>query len=365
MQRRYRRTTKRAAGGLYSQFQPRYADLGVTVFPCATSGTKKPLVGNYLKMGTRAAAELAKKFPDANAIGFAAGPRNRITVLDVDIPDRRVLDDAIARHGEPRLIVETASGKYHGYYRHNRERRSIRAWGDELPIDLLGGGLIMAPPSLFNDGQYQIIHGTLDDIRNLTPLHGLEGRHYGDRVQQQQTAGADDRRHSEKVRQGRRNRWLWEQCMRAAHHCDDIDALIDVARTRNEECEPPLEEHEVMRLAQSAWGYEQRGENRFGQHGAWFPAPEVATLLNDQDALILLAFLRAYQNRNSTFWIANGLHEHLGWRRHRLAAARRRLIELGYIVQIQKPRQGANALYRWGASASQNSGCTNPYSYSQ
>src|SRR6516162_1135797 len=173
--------------GLYSQFQPLYADLGVTVFPCATSGTKKPLVGNYLKMGTRAAAELAKKFTDANAIGFAAGARNRITVLDVDIPDRRVLNDAVARHGEPRLIVETASGKYHGYYRHNRERRSIRAWGDELPIDLLGGGLIMAPPSLFNDGQYPIIHGTLDDIRNLTPLRGLEDRHYVDRDQQQQT----------------------------------------------------------------------------------------------------------------------------------------------------------------------------------
>jgi hypothetical protein len=186
--------------GLYSQFQPRYADLGVTVFPCATSGTKKPLVGNYLKMGTRAAAELAKKFPDADAIGFAAGQRNRITVLDADIPDRRVLDDAIARHGEPRLIVETASGKYHGYYLHNRERRSIRAWGDELPIDLLGGGLIMAPPSLFNDGQYQIIHGTLDDIRNLTPLHGLEDRHYVDRDQQQQTTRADEGRHSEKER---------------------------------------------------------------------------------------------------------------------------------------------------------------------
>jgi hypothetical protein len=73
--------------GLYSQFQQRYADLGVTVFPCATSGTKKPLVGNYLKMGPRAAAELAKKFPDANGIGFAAGPRNRITVLDARLQE--------------------------------------------------------------------------------------------------------------------------------------------------------------------------------------------------------------------------------------------------------------------------------------
>jgi hypothetical protein len=331
--------------GLYSQFQPLYADLGVTVFPCATSGTKKPLVGNYLKMGTRAAAELAKKFSDANAIGFAAGARNRITVLDVDIPDRRVLDDAIARHGEPRLIVETASGKYHGYYRHNRERRSIRAWGDEQPIDLLGGGLIMAPPSLFNDGQYQIIHGTLDDIRNLTPLQCLEDRHYVDRDHQQQQTS----QHSAKVRPGRRNTWLWEQCMRAAHHCDDIDTLIDVARTKNEECEPPLEEHEVMAVAQSAWRYTEAGRNRFGgQPGAWMLSLEIDCMVQEPDVLALLAWLRAHQGPDSTFWIANGLAEtHFGWDRERFARARRRLIELEHIVQIQKPRQHAPALYRW------------------
>jgi hypothetical protein len=336
--------------GLFTQYQPHYADLGIAVFPCERSGEKKkPLVGNYQIMGPRASAELAqkKKFTDADTFGFLAGRRNRVTVLDVDIPDRRVLDDAIARHGEPRLIVETASGKYHGYYRHNRERRSIRAWGDELPIDLLGGGLIMAPPSLFNDGQYRIIHGTLDDIRNLTPLHGLEDRHYVDRDQQQATR-ADEGRHSEKVRQGRRNRWLWEQCMRAAHHCDDLDALIDVARTRNEECEPPLDEKEVMTVVQSAWRYTEAGTNRFGQRGAWMPAPEVACMVQEPDVLALLAWLRAHEGPDSTFWIANGLHEsHFGWDREKFARARRRLIELEYIVQIQKPRQHTPALYRW------------------
>jgi Bifunctional DNA primase/polymerase, N-terminal/Primase C terminal 1 (PriCT-1) len=336
--------------GLYSQFQPRYADLGVTVFPCAEIGDrKKPLVSNYLKMGIWAAADLAKKFSDANAMGFAAGARNRITVLDVDIADRRVLDTAIAKHGEPRLIVQTASGKFHGYYRYGRERRGVRAWGDELPIDLLGeGGFVMAPPSLFNDGQYQIIHGTLDDIRNLTPMHGLEDRHYGDRVQQQQTTRADEGRHSEKVRQGRRNRWLWEQCMRAAHHCDDIDALIDVAFTRNEECEPRLEEDEVMAVVQSAWGYTQAGKNRFGQRGAWMPEPEVACMMAEPDVLALLVWLRAKNAPDSTFWIANGLAEsHFYWDTRRLAAARRRLIKLEYIVQITRAHQGSPALYRW------------------
>jgi Primase C terminal 1 (PriCT-1) len=354
MQRRYRRTTKRAAGGLYSKFQPRYADLGVTVFPCATSGDrKKPLVKRYQKMGLRAAAALAKKekFADADALGFTAGARNRITVLDVDIPDRSVLDAAIARHGEPRLIVKTASGKFHAYYRYGRERRSIRAWGKDQPIDLLGGGLIMAPPSLFEGGQYQIIHGTLDDIRNLTPLQGVDAHLYDrDRHQQQQTgpAGKAVERPRTKVREGNRNDWLWTQCMRAAHHCDDIDALIDVARTRNEECEPPLEESEVMTVVQSAWNYTAAGKNRLGVRGAWMPLPEIASMMQEPDVLALLLWLRAQQNTDSTFWIANGLAEsHFGWGRHRLVAARRRLLEEGVIVQIQKPRQGSPALYRW------------------
>jgi hypothetical protein len=58
--------------------------------------------------------------------------------------------------------------------------------------------------------------------------------------------------------------------------------------------------------------------------------------------------LRANESPDATFWITNGLHEsHFGWDRERFARARRRLIEMGYIVQIQKPRKNAPALYRW------------------
>ena len=70
-------------------------------------------------------------------------------------------------------------------------------------------------------------------------------------------------------------------------------------------------------------------------------------MMQEPDAFALLAWLRAHQGSESTFWIANGLAENFGWRRHRFAAARSRLIELDYIVQIQKPFQGSNALYRW------------------
>jgi hypothetical protein len=50
--------------------------------------------------------------------------------------------------------------------------------------------------------------------------------------------------------------------------CDDLDALLDVARTRNENLLPPLPE-EVMRVATSAWSSDERGLNRCGQYGFW------------------------------------------------------------------------------------------------
>jgi hypothetical protein len=132
--------------GRFSLFQPVYADLGITAIPCSTS-EKKPLVSHWQQMGIPASRQLASKFTDANALGIACGDRNKITVLDVDSTDRGVLKEAIDRHGEPRLIASTASGKYQAYYRHTGERRHIRPWGDGLPIDVLGGGLAIVPPS--------------------------------------------------------------------------------------------------------------------------------------------------------------------------------------------------------------------------
>ena len=119
--------------------------------------------------------------------------------------------------------------------------------------------------------------------------------------------------------------------MRAAPHVDDFDSLLDVAHTFNDNCEPPMEEYSVISTAKSAWGYEQRGENRFGKHGAWFPLDELTRMIDNQDAFFLLAFLRANQGPDATFMCANGLADKFGWTRKRLADARlRRLIELGY-----------------------------------
>jgi hypothetical protein len=102
-------------------------------------------------------------------------------------------------------------------------------------------------------------------------------------------------------------------------------------------------------VARSAWSYEERGLNRYGQHGAWLPTQEVDALLqSSQDALILLAFLRAYEAPWTKFWIANGLAERLGWTVKRLSDARKHLIERGDIVQVRRPWRGHPAEYVWG-----------------
>ena len=162
--------------------------------------------------------------------------------------------------------------------------------------------MAIAPPSAVAKGRYRFIEGTLDDVHRLPPLRNLDL--------------------PKPIEQGSRNNELWRHCMSNAPHVDSFDGLLDVARTFNDDCLPPMEDIEVISVATSAWGYTERGENRFGQHGAWFPLDEVNRLI-DPDAFYLLAFLRAHQGPDATFMCANGLAEKFGWRRHRLAEARR------------------------------------------
>jgi hypothetical protein len=119
--------------GVFAQYRPDYARHGIVTFPCDTT-TKRPLVRNYLSLGNTAANALAGKFADANALGFATGRNNRITVLDIDTDNTAVVERATARHGDPRVMVRTASGKYHSYYRHSGEPRLIRPFGADIPL---------------------------------------------------------------------------------------------------------------------------------------------------------------------------------------------------------------------------------------
>jgi hypothetical protein len=324
----------------FAQWQPIYAERGLSTFPVRIeAGDKKPMVKNYLRAGRRYSDRLAQQFPDAQAFGFALGARTKITVLDSDSNDDRILSDAMERHGKTPLVVRSGSGNYQAWYRHNGEGRHIRP-DPRLPVDILGGGFVVAPPSIGTKSTYQIIEGSLDDLGSLPALQNFVSRTY-----------------SEAISEGRRNDALWKHCMRQARSCDDFTALLDVAETFNaHSLNPPLDPDEVVKAAQSAWRATERGDNRFGQCGAFLTFAETNSMIGEPNLLALLVWLRALNSPNRQFLIADGLAPSLGWSLPQLRRCRRRLLELGWLEMIRQPARGCAALYRWGPTAQSGNG---------
>jgi Bifunctional DNA primase/polymerase, N-terminal len=327
--------------GDFSDYQPAYAERGIATFPLRDD--KRPAVKAWNKMGLRASRELAGKFTDANALGFVTNKRSGVTVLDIDSTDEQVLADALVRHGDTPIVVQTASRKAHAYYRHHGERRRIRPW-DDLPIDLLGvGGLVVAPPTLVTKGQYEFIQGSLDDIDRLPAMRGLSPDMYVD-----SPSIAPDESESDCIAQGTRSATLWRFCMSHAssHRVEtgkviDRSYLIDAARKLNGDCVPPLPDSEVIAVASSAWGYEVRGSNWFGTGRRVVASHDEVDELSP-DAFYLLARLRRHHWRRK-FAVANGMAESLGWHRVRLSKARTELETKGKIKMLRRGNQWQGA----------------------
>jgi Bifunctional DNA primase/polymerase, N-terminal/Primase C terminal 1 (PriCT-1) len=321
--------------GLFPEWQPRYAAHGIPTFPVRFEGSdKKPCVTGYMKAGLNASRKWAQRFPDNDAFGFALGKRTNITVLDVDTKDERVRDDAFSRFGQPAIAVRTLRGRWQGWYRYNGEPRLIKPWPGE-PIDLLGDGFIVAPPSKSTRSGYEIIHGGLDDLDQLPVIQGLPAA---------PTARA------EKIGEGRRNKSLFDHLMRQAPHCDDLDALLDVARTYAEDrFVPPLSESEIARTAASVWSYERRGLNMFGRGRAVMVGHDLIDQIRDPDAMFLYLTLCRHHSDRVEFVLANAMAQTMGWRLSRFRNARDRLVDEGIIICIHAGGRGPNdpPRYRW------------------
>ena len=334
---------------VFGEWQPVYAAVNVPTFPVKIVGNDKiPAVRGWQRVGLRGSAELAIKFSGAETLGIRL--KHRFMLVDVDTQDENVLADVLSKHGDTPLIARTTSkGGFHVYYgyssdaweRYGEQRRAIRPENGK-PIDYLGTGFAVAPPSRTAKGRYEFLRGSIEDIPSLPPFGGI--------VPSRQT-GLDTTEAvvcpERAAIKGTRNNALFRACMRQAHKAASFEELLAFALGINADLSPPMENEEVMKVASSAWGYTERGENRFGQHGAYFPVEEFASFLHDQDAFFLLAFLRVHNGPRVQFWVSNGLSENLGWRVKRLAAARQRLIDLGCIEQIRRPSRHTPALFQW------------------
>ena len=316
--------------GVFSEWQPHYAERRIATFP--VNADKKPAIRRWNQITLKGSTRLAERFHEANAFGFQLGPKSQITALDIDSQSEAILADALTCHGNTPFIVRTGGG-YHAYYSHAGERRLIRPYNDK-PVDILGGGFVVAPPSVSQKGPYQIIAGTLDDLVNLPPIHVV----------------LDDLRAEARIPEGKRNNTLFRFALEQARHSDTCDDLLDVMRTRNMDCEPPLRDDVIIATAKSAWRYEQEGTNLVGRgRSVVTPHAVIDVLIGEsQDAFILLTLLqRHHWGRN--FVLANAMADQLGWSRKRFAATRALLESLGFIKLVAPANFRFPASYRLGA----------------
>src|SRR5438270_557229 len=158
------------------------------------------------------------------------------------------------------------AGEMRHYYRAEAaDRRHIRPWPDRR-IDVLGKGYVVAPPSKSTRGQYAFIEGGLNDLDRLPCMRNFEKP--SDHRFQDEGATFEGTADEIDIPQGVRNKGLWRHCMRQARYCDDLDGLLDVAMTFNDQhCIPPLGAGEVIRTAKSALAYQKKDENWFGTRG--------------------------------------------------------------------------------------------------
>jgi Bifunctional DNA primase/polymerase, N-terminal len=323
--------------GVFSKWQPEYAARNIATFP--VSADKRPCIKGWQKVGLKGSAKLANKFADASALGFVTGRRSNVTVLDIDTTDERVAEDAIRRHGQPAIITRTASGKFHHFYRYSGERRRIRSWGADLPIDLLGdNGYALAAPSKIATGSYEIVHGHLADVDRLTPMHEAPK----DQPRPPKWCG---------MRAGDgRNRALWERCMRLGVGCSP-DQMLEIARKENQAFKEPLMDPEVVKVATSAWQHDAAGLNFFTRPRIMLDHDVFDDLgRTNPDALLLLLRLERYHGGNSTYVLSKAMAPTMGWGWSRWYAARDALVQAGLIRCIKPGGRGSNdpPIYAWG-----------------
>ena len=326
--------------GVFAEWQPRYASHGIATFP---SVDKRPAVRGWHRITPKASAQFAFKFAEAREIAFCAGPASGITVVDVDTKDETIWRDAIRRFGETRIMVRTGSGNLQLWYRFNGEARKIRA---ESCIDILGSGQVLAPPSERGQG-YELIRGTLDDLKDLAPARSLQ--------QAERQARA-------LIGQGNRRAELVKHLRTQAQFCDDLDQLTDVGITfANERIDRlgdhPFTDEEIERQARSVWNWTQEriaaGQYFVGQGQRLILAHETLDRIMalGADALMLFMHLQRRSAFRGELVVANETRNAMPdgeWSLPRFRKARETLITAGVLKETRAAStwHGA-ARYAW------------------
>jgi Bifunctional DNA primase/polymerase, N-terminal/Primase C terminal 1 (PriCT-1) len=339
----------------FQEMATAWAAAGVVPLPITADG-KRPLVKQPDAFGRRGALQLAAKARFANAaVGFWCGHFNRLTVVDVDSAADSELQYALDTFGQSPVIVRTASGKHHAYYRHNGERRQIKP-DKTHPIDILGeGGFCVAPPSVRSDGgRYEFVRGGLSDLANLPTMRTAP-------LQIPEPVKPRVNPSGNVTPIGKRNDTVFRLALALAKAAESQDELLAQARKANAELsDPPLLDSEVQRAVASAWGYKMADRLMVPGMGSSIIL-QTASLDRFLDAgddgldclALLAAFRKAHAGLRDSFAASPEAMARVGlirpWGKKRYRSTIRKLCDLGELEQVYSGGRGPRdpAMYRF------------------
>lgn len=344
--------------GAFARHAFEFFEHGFAVLPTGGEDGKRPLTRGFHKavLGPDAIDKLAKQHPDAN-LGFVPTMSKigggTLAILDVDTTDRAIQRRMIERFGDTPIKVRTGSGNMQAYYRTPKRisSRNLRQSEGE-PVELKCDGTIcVAPPSVNpkTGGAYAFLEG---DLRHLSRLPEIDLSSLA--IPDVRTSAGME------IDIGLRNLTLFRQCLREARHCDDIQTLIDCARSFAEDYfVEPMSRSEIDKTAASAWGYQLAGKNWVGREAHVVTPKSLIKRLAagipsrySGDAFMLLSLLRAEhaarQARGEPFRLVCAAMERdqvlEGWTRKQYMTAVGWLLDAGYLECISK-RSGRPSLY--------------------
>ncbi|HCE18528.1 MAG TPA: hypothetical protein DEQ80_11775 [Anaerolinea thermolimosa] len=233
---------------------------------CTSSG-KHPRTPHGVTDATtdlNALAEWYERWPDAN-VGIATGGKSGLAVLDID--PRHGGDDTLldleVKHGKlpSTLEVLTGGGGRHLYFKHPAGVQYLKSGAGVLGAGLdirADGGYVVAPPSNHVSGNPYVWEASSDPENDepadlpgwlLNLLTAGQSAPNGHKPHNQAQGG--------KVLQGQRNTWLTSEAGRMRRAGMDEPAILAALKTLNQQnCYPPLDDAEVIRIVQSVCRYQ-------------------------------------------------------------------------------------------------------------
>ena len=320
---------------------PEYRQHGVAIVPC--DDDKKPLVSGWAKWkgppSFRTVTCLADKFPTANIAAVPGASRGGLICVDVDEPE--LTREMYQRFGKTPLVAETPAGGRHLWYRGRTRSANLRQ-SEGIAVDVKSlGAIVLMPPSRRQNGAYEFLIGSIDDITKLPPIR----------------PGSLPNPTTHRAKVGERNNSLFNALRRKVRSLDSFDALLFEARGINSGYLPPMDEGEVLKTAKSVWDW-----SIAHPRGAW---KHHHTLIRNVDIFelpphahqLLCALLAAHSEgsgrRETGFAISPKAMERAqtipGWTVRAYRAARDTLLHLGRIELIRTERHHAPAYYRFRA----------------